>query len=222
MLSAEPLARAIERERIAVAQPGLPVPPVAAVVFVVQRTEQGVVVEPPALTFREGLELDGARRPRRKPLPEHVKGEMKRDPLQRAHGAKIHGRAPSRPFEPRAIRRVERRLTTGLGELLDVAERDEHRVDGHRAEGGVRRVLPFLHLVDRQQLDQVKARRRQPACEQRQIGDLADAPACLRRNGKERNEHAGVPAVMKSAVTHRRVRARPARRPRTRAAPAAG
>ena len=66
----EPLARAIERERIAVAQLGLPVPPVAAAVLVVQRAEQGVVVEPPALALREGLELDGARRPRREPLAE--------------------------------------------------------------------------------------------------------------------------------------------------------
>ena len=175
-------------------QLGLPVPPVAGVMFVVQRAEQGVVVEPPALALGERLEIRGARRSRREPFAKHVKGEVKGDTLQRTNGAKVDGRAPARLLEPRAIGRVERCLAAGGGELLHVAERNEHRIDSHRAQGGVRRILPFLHFVDRQQLHQVQPGRRQPARELRQIGDLANAPARSRRNGEERNEHAGVPA----------------------------
>ena len=62
----QPLARTRDRERIdGRAAFRLPVPPVAAVVLVVQRAKQRVVVEPPALALGERLER-AARDP---PLP---------------------------------------------------------------------------------------------------------------------------------------------------------
>ena len=78
-------------------------------------------------------------------------------------------------------------------------ERDEDRIDRHRTESRVGRILTLLHLVDRQELDEVEARLPKPAGESRQVGDLADAPARSRRDRGQRHQNAGMPAGVEIA-----------------------
>ena len=109
MVVLEALTRPIERSGIAMTQLGLPVTPVAAVVLVVQRAEQRVVLQPPAFTLEEGPELLAARRAgAAMPIAKDVERQMERQPLERAHRAEVHGVAPPDCVEPRPIDGVER------------------------------------------------------------------------------------------------------------------
>ena len=84
---------------------------VDAVVLVVQRPEERVVVQPPALAFGKR-----PRNRRRAACPALCGARERRgrrdegDALQRADGAEIHGWPPAHPLEPGAIGRIERRL----------------------------------------------------------------------------------------------------------------
>jgi hypothetical protein len=185
-----------------------------AALIVVQRAEQDVVVQPPALAFLERPQRAGAA----VAGPPQIVGEPgegtpQRAALEGAHRRIVDARRRTRKDERRVIVGQEgvRSRSHPLG---DFVERDEQRIERHRAQGGVRRALPLLHFVERQELDEVTARVVEPPGKRDEIGNLTDPPTPARRHRKERNQHTRVPSGIESrgaALSHRSAPARVAR-----------
>ena len=161
---------------------------------IAQGTEQRVVVEPVGLAIREGGEFPGAWRVAIAVLVvEALEGRPERALLERAHTVVVDGGGGANGRKLPAIRGRQGRFAALGGELGHVAEAQEDRVDGHRRDRGVRRVLiAGRHLVDREHQQPVEAGAAQPRREGDEIGDLADAPAVGGGGRKERKEDAGV------------------------------
>src|SRR4051812_42013958 len=98
----------------------------------------------------------------------------------------------------------QRGLAANRRELRHPRDADENRIDGHRADRRIRRLLARRHLVERQQLQNVLSRAGEPGGERVDVADVADAPARGRWTGKQRDEQACAPSAI------RRAHARPA------------
>src|SRR6185503_5102131 len=96
--------------------------------------------------------------------------------------------AAANPGERVAIARRQRRCAAKRLELWHVGDADEDRIDRHRADRRVRRLLPRRHLVQRQQLEHALAGGCQPCRDVLHIADVADAPAFGRRTREQRDE----------------------------------
>ncbi len=142
-----------------------------------QRAEERVVVEPPAFALPKCLEgCETAGRGPRTRRSEPVERQVERPCLQAPHAGVVHAFRCADAREFVALRRGQGGFAAGVMELLDVTERNEDRVDRHRAEGGIWRALPLLHFVHGQQLNEVERGRPQPLRKRHPIGNLADAP----------------------------------------------
>src|SRR5947207_1601142 len=103
-------------------------------------------------------------------------------------------------------------------ELEHVRNADEDRIDRHRADRRVRRLLARRHFVERQELQHVLAGGRKPGGERLDIADVADAPARRGRTREQRDEQPRPTAAGRS--THGRL-ARHAKWRSTRTMPSA-
>ena len=187
-------ARLGERGGVAVAQAGGPLGPrAAALVAVVDRDEEGVVVEPGRLLARERLErarADGAAAPLLE--LEAAERELERAPLQRADVVPPDRRRRAHRGEQRLVVARERGDAAGRVEVLERPDADVHRVDREGGERRVRARLPARGLVHREHLRGREPRRGAPARPRDEVRDLADPPVGGRADGEERKEDAGL------------------------------
>ena len=214
-------ARAIDGRRLAALQLGRPFGPRPFLLARVQRAKQAVVLDPPRLL------AEGAQRAR--PLgvappfgvDETLERRAQRRLLQSPDRLMVDSRgAPGHRGQRGAIVRRQRRLAAERLELGHGGHADEDRIDGHRADRRVRRLLAGRHLVERQQLQHAQAGGRQPRRDGLDVADVADAPAGRGRTREQRDEQAR-PAAAGRARHSWRPTALQSKCRRTRATPSA-
>src|SRR5207237_9942003 len=118
----------------------------------------------------------------------------------------------------RAIPGRQRVVTAERLELRHARHADEDRIDRHRADGRVRRLLTRRHLVERQQLEHAQACGSEPGRDRFHIADVADSPAFGGGAREQRDEKPRPPAAGRRA--HGRL-TRQSKSRSTRAMPAA-
>ena len=183
-----------QRRGLARAQAVGPVPPGLRREAIAERAEQDVVVEPVGLALHEAGELGDARHvPPAAFVLEAVERDTQRRLLHLADGVVIDLRRLPHGGEPVALIRGQPLHAARGDELRHVRQPQVDRIDRHRRDGGVRRVMPGRRqLVDRQHQQEIEAGAAMPRGEGHEVGDLADAPALVGRGGEQRQEHASV------------------------------
>ena len=173
-----------------------PFRPRALVLAGMDRPKKRVVFDPPRLLADERLQLARARRivtpvVSAEPLE---RGPQRRE-LQPADAGVVDTLRSPHEIERFTIGGRQRGFPADGGKLGDIRNADVHRIDGHRADRRVRRLLTGGPLVDRQELNDLLARSREPAGQRREIADIAGPPARRRRAGKQRDQQPGLAAA---------------------------
>ena len=140
--------------------------------------KQRVVFEPPGLFVDVRLERAGAIAAV-VPLVGHKVFERgsKRAPFQRPHVLVFDASCEADGRQRFTIGRRERGFAAERFELGHLRNADVNRVDRHRADRRIRRLLARRHLVERQQLQNALSRAGEPGGERLDVADVADAPA---------------------------------------------
>ena len=155
----------------------------------VNRTKQRVIFDPPSLLAQEAFQC---------PCPfavvaplgvdETLERRDQRRVLEAAHVGVVDPGRPAHVFEQRAIVWAQRGLAAERSKFRHGGYADKNRIDRHRADRGVGRLLSRGHLVDRQQLQDLLAGGCEPGRQRRQVADVADAPTGSGRTGEQRDE----------------------------------
>jgi hypothetical protein len=115
-----------------------------------QRAEQRVIVEPPGLFTHEGTKRTGTTCVGRQfAISEVREAPAERTVLQVPDRRIVDERRPARLIQSLAHACVESAFAADLREVSTMFQCDELRIDGHRAQRGVRRRFTGGHLVDR-------------------------------------------------------------------------
>src|SRR5262245_16795704 len=182
---------AIDGGRLAPLQLDRPFGPQPLLLARVQRAEQAVVLDPPRLLARIG-----AKRPASigvaPPLlvEEPAEGRPQVRQLQPADLRIRDARRRAHLGEGRTIGRRQAALAAERLEFGDPWQVDEDRIDRHRADGRVRRLLPGRHLVQRQELQHTHPGGGEPRGCGFDVGDVADPPARTGGAREKRNQQA--------------------------------
>jgi hypothetical protein len=155
----------------------------------VDRSEERVVLNPPRLLAEKCLQLPA---PRRAAAPFGLEKSRERRPerrfFQTADFRVLDAGGAADLDERGAVIVAERVLAAERREFGDLRHGDEDRVDRHRADRRIGRLLAGRHFVDGEQLQHALARRGKPGGDRGNIAHLADAPADGRRARKQGNE----------------------------------
>src|SRR5215204_2971837 len=161
-----------------------------------QRAKQRVIVEPPGLLVRVRSE---PRRAWRLAFPLVIlkmrERAVQRHRLERPYRCIVHRRRRAYGCQTLAPFGRERAFTTNRGKVLHISQRDELRIDGHRAQRRVGRRFGDRHLVDRQHEQHALSGPRQPTAHRFEITDLANSPTACGRNREQRNEKPSAPRL---------------------------
>ena len=145
--------RTIDCRGLAALQLDRPVGPRVLLLARVNRAKQAVVLDPPRLLAEKHphrARTLGVAAPFG--FLEAIERRAQRGVLQGAHHFMLDPRRSAAGVQPLAILGGERRFTAERFEIGDARQTDEHRIDRHRADRRVRRLLAWRPLVDRQQL----------------------------------------------------------------------
>src|SRR5581483_1714092 len=173
------VAYLVDRRRLALSQRLGPLGPRPLLFAGMNGAKEAVVLDPPCLLRRERAQLGGAVAV---PTPlvaiEPVERAPKRVVLHAPDVTVVDLRRGPDPI-------ARRPLVVG-----HVGDADEDRIDRHRADGGIGRLLAGRHLIDGQQLQHADTRVGEPRRDRLDVADIADAPARRRGNRKQGDEKA--------------------------------